>query len=73
MRHSLSDARTAKQKLGKELKGLPELASIGLAGGGSDDYSVHVMLTRPIESNIIPKMVDDIPVSIEVIGKVAAY
>ena len=71
MKHSLEDARRAKNALKSRLAGVTAVNGIGLTRDG-DDYAIQVFLEEPVEMGTVPDQEEEVPVLVDVIGKISA-
>ena len=71
MKHSLEDARRAKNALKSRLADVPAVNGIGLTRDG-DDYAIRVFLEEPVATGTVPDREEDVPVRVDVVGKISA-
>jgi hypothetical protein len=67
---TLSQARAAKAKVAKLVKGSDAVNGVGIARQGSG-YAVKLNLARRTKTDSLPSMVDGVPVKVEVVGEIA--
>jgi hypothetical protein len=70
MKHSIGEARAAKRALVDQLQGIGQVTGIGITEI-ENDYAVQVYLREPVSRNLLPEVVNDIPVKVDVIGPVS--
>jgi hypothetical protein len=66
---TLSQARAAKAKVAKLMKGSDAVNGVGIARQGAG-YAVKLNLVRPTETGAVPSAVDGVPVKVEVVGEI---
>lgn len=68
---SLSDARAAKPKASQTFRRLVGEVAVGIVSLGERRYGLKVNLTvPPVEGVTLPKEIEGVPVSVEVVGTV---
>jgi hypothetical protein len=68
---SIEQARAAKAKLTEQLAGHPIVAGVGLARA-EEGWRIKINVTRGGPEPAVPDQVDGVPVTVEVVGRIAA-
>lgn len=72
-KHTMVEARSAKQTVETQLRGVPGISlGIGQTDNGSD-YAVVVLVEDEQTARRLPVISSELPVTIKVSGKVSAY
>jgi hypothetical protein len=66
---SLPEARAAKDKVAKLVRGSEVVNGVGIAKHGSG-YAVKLNLARPATGEKLPSAVDGVPVRVEIVGDI---